>query len=116
MLCRLVPSLCVNFLCLAHLDSHVLQNSTLLSSAIASNFTTSGLPLESLVTRSVVYETAFTKFMGHLDVVPSIANGFNAYFPMVVVVLCLVTFFSLGSRLLAWFGMPQLLGPSFIDK
>ncbi|VDO14345.1 unnamed protein product [Rodentolepis nana] len=115
MLCRLVPSLCVNFLCLAHLDSHVLQNTTLLS-AIASNFTTSGLPLESLVTGSVVYETAFTKFMGHLDVVPFIANGFNVYFPMVVVVLCLVTFFSLGSRLLAWFGMPQLLGPSFLDK
>nr|CDS30301.1 LMBR1 domain containing protein 2 [Hymenolepis microstoma] len=116
MLCRLFPSLCVNFLCLAHLDSHVLQNSTLLSTKIAQNSTASDLSLETLVTGSVVYETAFTKFMGHLDVVSFIANGFNVYFPMVVVVLCLVTFFSLGSRLLVWFGMPQLLGPSFIDK
>ncbi|VDK40649.1 unnamed protein product [Taenia asiatica] len=87
MLCRLTPSLCVNFLCLAHLDSHVLFSST-----------------------------AFTKFMGHLDVVPFIANGFNVYFPIIVVLLCLVTFFSLGSRLLTSLGMPQLIGPSFIDK
>lgn len=116
MLCRLAPSLCVNFLCLAHLDSHVLRNSSLLSIVIAPNSTSSALPLDILVGGVAVYETAFTKFMGHLDVVSFISNGFNIYFPMIVVLLCLVTFFSLGSRLLACLGMPQLLGPSFIDK
>ncbi|VDL59662.1 unnamed protein product [Hymenolepis diminuta] len=116
MLCRLAPSLCVNFLCLAHLDSHVLRNSSLISIAIAPNSSSSALPPDILVDGVAVYETAFTKFMGHLDVVSFISNGFNIYFPMVVVLLCLVTFFSLGSRLLACLGMPQLLGPSFIDK
>ncbi|VDM17361.1 unnamed protein product [Hydatigera taeniaeformis] len=105
MLCRLTPSLCVNFLCLAHLDSHVL------SSSVATT-----TDENSTVTAKIYHETAFTKFMGHLDVVPFIANGFNVYFPIIVVLLCLVTFFSLGSRLLTYLGMPQLTGPSFIDK
>ncbi|KAL5107353.1 hypothetical protein TcWFU_001487 [Taenia crassiceps] len=123
MLCRLTPSLCVNFLCLAHLDSHVLffsvnttsattnENST----AAATNNKTINITTPLVATRTY-YETAFTKFMGHLDVVPFIANGFNIYFPIIVVLLCLVTFFSLGSRLLTSLGMPQLIGPSFIDK
>lgn len=123
MLCRLTPSLCVNFLCLAHLDSHVLFSSvnatpaaTDANSTVATpNNETTNITISSVATR-IHCETAFTKFMGHLDVVPFIANGFNVYFPIIVVLLCLVTFFSLGSRLLTFLGMPQLTGPSFIDK
>ncbi|KAL5965170.1 hypothetical protein TSMEX_007108 [Taenia solium] len=123
MLCRLTPSLCVNFLCLAHLDSHVLFSSVNTTSAAidkngtvgTTNNATTNITIPPVVTRTC-YETAFTKFMGHLDLVPFIANGFNVYFPIIVVLLCLVTFFSLGSRLLTSLGMPQLIGPSFIDK
>lgn len=115
MLCRLAPSLCVNFLCLAHLDSHVLRNSTA-ASIILPNSSDTFIAIGSRVNGMAVYETAFTKFMGHLDVVSFIANGFNIYFPIIVLLLCLVTYFSLGSRLLAALGMPHLLGPSFIDK
>ncbi|KAM7542477.1 hypothetical protein Aperf_G00000016739 [Anoplocephala perfoliata] len=115
MLCRLAPSLCINFLCLAHLDSHVLRNSTV-ASAVLPNSSDASVGIGSLVNGTVVYETAFTKFMGHLDVVSFIANGFNVYFPIIVLLLCLVTYFNLGSRLLARLGMPHLLGPSFIDK
>ncbi|KAH9280530.1 LMBR1 domain-containing protein 2 -like protein [Echinococcus granulosus] len=123
MLCRLTPSLCVNFLCLAHLDSHVISASVDTTSAVTNkNSTVATTANETTNTTippsatSAYYETAFTKFMGHLDVVPFIANGFNIYFPIIVVLLCLVTFFSLGSRLLTCLGMPQLIGPSFIDK
>ena len=42
--------------------------------------------------------------MGHMDVLSFIANGFNIYYPMSIVLVCLATYFSLGSRCLNLLG------------
>ncbi|VDD79335.1 unnamed protein product [Mesocestoides corti] len=112
MLCRVTPSLCLNFLCLAHLDSHVLPSPGVPQTNVTSTNETSA----NVTAASVYYETAFTKFMGHLDVVSFIADGFNIYFPITVVILCLFTFFSLGRRILACIGVPQLIDVNFTEK
>lgn len=48
--------------------------------------------------------------MGHMDVLGIIAEGFNIYFPMLVVLLCAATYLSLGSRLLSMCGFQQFVG------
>lgn len=48
--------------------------------------------------------------MGHMDVLPIISDGFNVYFPMLIVVLCLATYFRLGSRFLNFVGFQQFIG------
>ncbi|KAL8571888.1 hypothetical protein ACOMHN_011480 [Nucella lapillus] len=85
MLCRLTPPMCLNFLGLIHLDSHV----------------TSGFDIQ---------ETSYTKIMGHMDVISIISDGFNIYFPILIVLLCICTYFSLGSRLLSLLGFQQFIG------
>lgn len=59
LLCRLTPPMCLNFLGLMHMDSHVIKQR--------------------------VQETFYTQIMGHMDVLGIIANGFNIYFPMLIV-------------------------------
>ncbi|KAK7100923.1 G-protein coupled receptor-associated protein LMBRD2-like [Littorina saxatilis] len=85
MLCRLTPPMCLNFLGLIHLDSHV-----------TSSFN--------------IVETSYTKIMGHMDVIAIISDGFNIYFPILIVLLCICTYFSLGSRLLSLLGFQQFIG------
>jgi len=85
MLCRLTPPLCLNFLGLIHLDSHVTQEVN-------------------------VVETAYTKIMGHMVVISFIADGFNIYFPIAIVLLCILTFFKVGNRLLHALGFQQFIG------
>ncbi|XP_063230323.1 LMBR1 domain-containing protein 2 homolog [Bacillus rossius redtenbacheri] len=84
MLCRLTPPMCLNFLGLIHMDSHVIKRH--------------------------ISETYYTQVMGHMDVVSIISDGFNVYFPMAMVVFCLATYFNLGSRLLSALGFHQFLG------
>ncbi|CAB4016816.1 LMBR1 domain-containing 2-like, partial [Paramuricea clavata] len=79
LLSRLTYALCLNFLSVIHLDSHI----------------TGVLDLE---------DTAFTSIMGHMDVLSFIANGFNIYYPMSIVLVCMATYFSLGSRCLNCLG------------
>ncbi|KAL3307496.1 hypothetical protein Ciccas_013987, partial [Cichlidogyrus casuarinus] len=98
MLCRLAPALCLNFLGLAHLDLHLVQNVTSKSSSSA--------PIDP--TPFDLAETSYTKFMGHLDVIPFIARGFNFYFPIMVFFLCLFTLLRLGDRILRVMGIPEL--------
>ncbi|CAL8102546.1 unnamed protein product [Calicophoron daubneyi] len=120
LLCRLTPSLCLNFLGLAHLDSHVTRT-TLKSPVTMSG---SGVPVPAdLATSTVnfhtvpcsagplhgVVETTYTRFMGHLDVIPFIARGFNVYFPILVLLLCLLTYFRFGDRVLRRLGILQLM-------
>lgn len=125
MLCRLTPPLCVNFLCLAHLDSHVLLSSHEQQHPFppTNSTTLTGIPLPvssvfnasvaaTTTTTATTYETAFTNFMGHLDVVGFIAGGFNVYFPMVALLLCVLTLLQLGSRILSWLGIPQIMDAS----
>ncbi|KAI6218162.1 hypothetical protein M3Y99_01726400 [Aphelenchoides fujianensis] len=87
LLCRLTPPLCLNFLGMIHLDSHITAR------------TDFGV------------ETQFTKLMGHLDVIPLVARGINIYLPILIVVLCLSTWFRLGTRVLHSVGIDQ-----FIDE
>ncbi|XP_055342802.1 LOW QUALITY PROTEIN: G-protein coupled receptor-associated protein LMBRD2-like [Paramacrobiotus metropolitanus] len=84
MLCRLTSPMCLNFLGLIHMDSHVIKIKTA--------------------------ETAFTRIMGHMDVLPIISDGFNVYFPMLILVLCLATYFRLGTRILNFLGFQQFMG------
>lgn len=48
--------------------------------------------------------------MGHMDVIGIISDGFNVYFPMAILVFCLATYFSIGSRLLSMLGFHQFVG------
>ncbi|XP_046818597.1 LMBR1 domain-containing protein 2 homolog [Vespa crabro] len=83
MLCRLTPPMCLNFLGLIHMDSHIIKTHIL--------------------------ETHYTQIMGHMDVISIISDGFNIYFPMAILGFCLATYFSLGSRLLSMLGFQQFL-------
>jgi hypothetical protein len=80
---RLTPPLCLNFLSLVHLDSHVITTWD--------------------------QETAYTRVMGHMDVVSIVKDVFNIYFPILLLLLTLATYFSLGSRLLSVLGFQQFL-------
>ena len=75
LLSRITPALCLNFLSVIHMDSHVITRSSM--------------------------ETSYTRVMGHMDVISIIQDGFNIYFPILLIVLTLATYFSLGSRLVA---------------
>lgn len=48
--------------------------------------------------------------MGHMDVIAIISDGFNIYFPMLMLAFCLATYFSLGSRALSVLGFQQFVG------
>merc|ERR1719427_525524 len=47
--------------------------------------------------------------MGHMDVVSIVQDGFNLYFPVLLLLLTTATYFSLGSRLLSVLGFQQFL-------
>ncbi|XP_029167240.1 LMBR1 domain-containing protein 2 homolog [Nylanderia fulva] len=83
MFCRLTPPMCLNFLGLIHMDSHIIKTHIL--------------------------ETHYTQVMGHMDVISIISDGFNVYFPMAILAFCLATYFSVGSRLLSMLGFQQFL-------
>ena len=83
LLCRLTPPLCLNFISLIHLDSHVIEK--------------------------VDMETAYTRVMGHMDVVAIVSDYFNIYFPIALLGLSMATYFSVGSRLLSAIGFQQFL-------
>ncbi|CAB3243790.1 unnamed protein product [Arctia plantaginis] len=84
MVCRLTPAMCLNFLSIIHMDSNVIKER--------------------------IMETYYTQIMGHMEVLGIIAEGFNIYFPMLVVLLCVATYLSLGSRLLSLCGFQQFIG------
>uniref|UniRef100_A0A183B3E4 RSN1_TM domain-containing protein n=1 Tax=Echinostoma caproni TaxID=27848 RepID=A0A183B3E4_9TREM len=128
LLCRLTPSLCLNFLGLAHLDSHISRTTLSVPETISNSInsviaggeqnthseSSSSSPSSnpSLTVPRVSYtdlETTYTRFMGHLDVIPFIASGFNVYFPILVVLLCVLTYVRFGDRVLHHLGVPQLL-------
>lgn len=83
LLCRLTPPMCLNFLGLIHMDSHIIKKR--------------------------ISETYYTRIMGHMDVLGIISDGFNIYFPMVMLAFCLATWYSLGSRALNALGFQQFM-------
>lgn len=93
--CRLTPPLCLNFLGLTHMDSSISHKNT--------------------------QATAYTSIMGSMRVLSFIADGFYIYYPMLVVILCIATYFSLGTRCLNLLGFQQFMGDNemtsdFIDE
>lgn len=83
LLCRLTPPMCLNFLGLIHMDSHIIKKR--------------------------ISETYYTQIMGHMDVLGIISDGFNIYFPMVMLAFCLATWYSVGSRALNFMGIQQFM-------
>ncbi|KAJ4918731.1 hypothetical protein JOQ06_003379, partial [Pogonophryne albipinna] len=65
--CRLTPPLCLNFLGLIHMDS--------------------------AISHQQKEQTAYTSIMGSMRVLSFIANGFYIYYPMLIVILCIATYF-----------------------
>ena len=47
--------------------------------------------------------------MGHMDVLSFISKGVNLYYPMCVVLVCLATYFSLGTRCLNCLGFQTFI-------
>ncbi|XP_056146548.1 G-protein coupled receptor-associated protein LMBRD2B isoform X1 [Lampris incognitus] len=86
--CRLTPPLCLNFLGLIHMDSALLNS------------------------HQQKEQTAYTSIMGSMRVLSFIANGFYIYYPMLIVILCIATYFSLGTRCLNLLGFQQFMGDS----
>ncbi|XP_057675085.1 G-protein coupled receptor-associated protein LMBRD2B isoform X2 [Corythoichthys intestinalis] len=84
--CRLTPPLCLNFLGLIHMDATISHNDK--------------------------EQTAYTSIMGSMRVLPIVANGFYIYYPMLILILCIATYFSLGTRLLNLLGFQQFMGDS----
>uniref|UniRef100_A0A8C7TUQ0 LMBR1 domain containing 2b n=1 Tax=Oncorhynchus mykiss TaxID=8022 RepID=A0A8C7TUQ0_ONCMY len=82
--CRLTPPLCLNFLGLIHMDS--------------------------AISHQQKEQTAYTSIMGSMRVLSFIANGFYIYYPMLILLLCIATYFSLGTRCLNLLGFQQFVG------
>uniref|UniRef100_A0A674CMR2 LMBR1 domain containing 2a n=1 Tax=Salmo trutta TaxID=8032 RepID=A0A674CMR2_SALTR len=84
--CRLTPPLCLNFLGLIHMDSSISHQQRI--------------------------ETAYTTIMGSMRLLSFIADGFYIYYPMLIVLLCIATYCSLGTRCLNLLGFPQYISQS----
>lgn len=54
--------------------------------------------------------------MGHMDVISIISNGFNVYFPMVMIIISMATYFNVGSHLLSAIGFPQYFADDEITE
>ncbi|CAF1331510.1 unnamed protein product [Adineta ricciae] len=89
-LCRLTAPLSYNFLGMIHMD-------------------------QVITTETSRQETVFTEIMGHMNVIPIISSGFNFYFPMLVCLLCVGTYFRFGSRCLHIFGVRQFFDDDHIS-
>ena len=48
--------------------------------------------------------------MGHMDVISFISDGFNIYFPMLIILLCVATFWNWMGHVLHFFGFEQFIG------
>lgn len=50
-----------------------------------------------------------------MDVISIISDGFNIYFPMLMLLFCMAAYFSLGSRLLSSMGFQQFMGDELTE-
>ncbi|XP_044051851.1 G-protein coupled receptor-associated protein LMBRD2B-like [Siniperca chuatsi] len=81
--CRLTPPLCLNFLGLIHMDSAISHRDRI--------------------------QTSYTSIMGSMRLLSFISDGFYIYYPMLILLLCFATFYSLGSRCLNILGFHQYI-------
>ena len=54
--------------------------------------------------------------MGHMDVISFIANGFNIYFPIAIILFCIATYFNIAARFLHCLGFQQFVGDDDITQ
>ena len=66
--------------------------------------------MDSSISHQNTQPTAYTSIMGSMKVLSFIADGFYIYYPMLVVILCIATYFSLGTRCLNLLGFQQFMG------
>ena len=52
----------------------------------------------------------YFQIMGHMDIISFISDGFNIYFPILIVLLCIFTYFDLCTRCLHFLGFQQFIG------
>lgn len=86
---RLSNAICLNYLAMLHLDKSISQVVPNTDNSINST------------------QTSFTYIMGHLELLNFISNGFNVYYPIFILVVCISTYFSIGSRILHSVGIEQ---------
>jgi hypothetical protein len=77
----MVIPLCLNYLGIIHLDSHVVK-------------------------QKITEETLFTSIMGHLDL---FSDVFFLFTPIILLLVCFLTYFNLIPKLLNLFGQEQFL-------
>ena len=117
LICRLTSPLCYNFLGLVHLDSHITKD----ENVIETEFTRVShfyllINLKKTIRNLFHILKSFLQIMGHMDVISFISDGFNIYFPMLIFILCLATFFNLGGHVLHFFGFEQFIGDAEITN
>ena len=65
--------------------------------------------MDSSISHQNTQPTAYTSIMGSMKVLSFIADGFYIYYPMLVVILCIAMYFSLGTCL-NLLGFQQFMG------
>jgi len=55
-------------------------------------------------------QTAFSKIMGKIDLVPLLGKEFNGYVPIMMAVFTLITFFNIHGKILKYFGIDSHFG------
>jgi len=55
-------------------------------------------------------QTAFSKIMGKIDLVPLLGKEFNGYVPIMMVIFTFVTFFNIHGKILKYFGVDSHFG------
>lgn len=84
LLSRLIVPIGLNFVSMAHLDTHVTSSNV------------------------IQQETWFTQTMGHLDLLPWLKK-FNTYYPTVILIVSVCTLFNLWDRFLLMFGVQRFI-------
>lgn len=54
--------------------------------------------------------------MGHMDVIPFISDGFNIYFPIAILLLCILSLFNVVRKILHRFGFQLFIGNDEITQ
>lgn len=93
--CRLTPPLCLNFLGLIHMDSAISHQQKEQTAYTSVSRHGPGPQSEaSLMAHTHPLTCSLSlQIMGSMRVLSFIANGFYIYYPMLIVILCIATYF-----------------------
>lgn len=54
--------------------------------------------------------------MGHMDVIPFISDGFNIYFPISILLLCILSLFNIAKKILHRIGFQLFIGDDEVTQ